>query len=268
MDDLNWLYVKELAISWVKEAAEKLKDSLHKDIKIETKSNPDDLVTEMDRKIEQFFLSKIKKHFPTHLFLGEEGVYKQDLTREGTLWIIDPIDGTTNFVHQQYNFAISLAVYHNGVGMIGITYNVMSDELFHAVRGQGAYLNSRRLPKLKTVRLEESILGLNARWLLTKDAKQSERLINLSKSVRSIRSYGSAAIEIAYVVLGRLDGYISLRLAPWDFAAGLVLLQEVGGKYSTFDGKPLNILQESSVFVGEKKLHEEVMENIIKKGAE
>lgn len=264
MDEINWLELEKIAISWVKEAAKQLKESLFENIKVEYKSNPDDLVTEMDRKIERFFLYKIKEHFPTHSFLGEEGSGEKVDSKEGTLWIIDPIDGTTNFVHQQYNFAISLAVYHNGVGMIGITYNVMSDELFHAVKGHGAYLNSTRLPKLNDVRLEESILGLNARWLITKDVERNECLINISKSVRSIRSYGSAAIEIAYVVLGRLDGYISLGLSPWDFAAGIVLLNEVGGIYTTFDGKPLDISRRSSVFVGKKQFHNEVMTKLIK----
>lgn len=265
MDDINWLDLEKIAITWVKEAAALLKESLFKNIKVESKSNPDDLVTEMDRKIERFFLSKIKENFPTHAFLGEEGVGENIDSKNGTIWIIDPIDGTTNFVHQQYNFAISLAVYHNGEGMIGIIYNVMSDELFHAVKGHGAYLNSTRLPMLREVRLKESILGLNARWLFTKNEEMNECLIEIAKSVRSIRSYGSAAIEIAYVVLGRLDGYISLGLSPWDFAAGMVLLREVGGVYTTFEGEPLDILQRSSVFVGKKQIHHEVLTNIIKR---
>lgn len=264
MCEINWLHLERLAITWVKEAAEQLKNSLFEKIKVETKSSPDDLVTEMDRKIEQFFFHKVKESFPDHSFLGEEGGGEKALTKEGVLWIIDPIDGTTNFVHQQYNFAISLAVYHNGVGMIGITYNVMSDELFHAVKGHGAYLNSVRLPKLKDVRFDESIIGLNARWLFASDEEVCKRLIAISNSVRSIRSYGSAAIEIAYVVLGRLDGYISMGLSPWDFAAGMVLLAEVGGQYSTFEGKELDIMRKSSVLVGKKQFHEEVLRRFAK----
>lgn len=264
MGELNWLDLEKMAISWMREAGERLKSSLLENIIVESKSNPDDLVTQMDRGIEQYFLQKIKEHFPTHSFLGEEGGGGSVSSKEGTLWIIDPIDGTTNFVHQQYNFAINLAVYHDGVGMIGITYNVMADELFHAVKGHGAYLNNTRLPYLEDARLDQGILGLNARWLISEDQELNDRLTKLCNSVRSIRSYGSAAIEIAYVALGRLDSYISIQLSPWDYAAGMVLLAEVNGVASTLEGAELDILQASSVLVGKRKIHDEVITRFVK----
>jgi myo-inositol-1(or 4)-monophosphatase len=264
MSELDWLELEKLAITWVKDAGRQLKSSLLEIIIVESKSNPDDLVTEMDRRIEKFFLHKIKETFPSHSFLGEEGGGEKVDSTDGTLWIIDPIDGTTNFVHQQFNFAISLAVYHNGEGMIGITYNVMGDELFHAVKGHGAYLNDLRLPEIADVKANKAIIGLNARWLLVKDKRISEPLGKICNSVRSIRSYGSAAIEIAYVAAGRLDSYISMQLSPWDFAAGMVLLREVNGECKTFDGEDLDLLMTSSVFVGKQFLIDEIINHVIK----
>lgn len=265
MCELNWIQLKETAISWTKEAGEILKESLLTHIKVEYKSNPDDLVTEMDRKVERFFLEKITTHFPDHSFLGEEGINEEVDSLEGTLWIIDPIDGTTNFVHQQYNFAISVAVYHHGIGKIGVIYNVMDNELFHAVQGKGAFINDQRLPELEVVTVNEALLGLNARWLLKKDRSETGILAELVKTVRGVRSYGSAAIEMAYVAANRLDGYISMNLAPWDFAAGKVILEEVGGVITTFKGEPLNMLKKSSVFVGKKSFHEEVLTMLIER---
>lgn len=267
MSQVDWFEIERMAKDWAKEAGHILKEYLLSNIKIkvESKSHPNDLVTEMDRKIESFLIHKISKHFPHHSFLGEEGSCKEARSKKGTVWIIDPIDGTTNFVHQQFNFAISIAVFHDGVGMVGVVYNVMGGEMFHALRGNGAFLNGKRLEKLKSTQLEKAILGLNTNWIVS-ERKEQPNLIELSKKVRAVRSYGSAAIEIAYVAANRLDGYISLRLSPWDFAAGLVLLEEVGGKYSTLNGERLDCLTGSSVFVGKPTLHEEVIQTFFHKG--
>ncbi|WP_096199199.1 inositol monophosphatase family protein [Bacillus sp. FJAT-45350] len=265
MNEIDWFDVEKIAKDWVKEAGQLLKESMLQTIEVESKSNPDDLVTEMDRRIERYFLNKINERFPNHQFLGEEGSGEVVESEKGIVWIVDPIDGTTNFVHQKYNFAISLAVYENGIGKIGLIYNVMADELFSAVKGNGAYLNDTKLPKLAPVSVEKAIIGLNARWLLEEENSTNKCFKRLVESVRGVRSYGSAAIEICYVVAGRLDGYISLGLSPWDFAAGTVLLEEVNGCYSTFDGKPLNILKSSSVFVGKPKFHDEIIKDFVQK---
>ena len=265
MDEINWKEIEAIAIPWIKEAGKMLRNSLLHTIKVESKSNPDDLVTEMDRAVESFFLNKIETMFPNHSFLGEEGLGDQVTKATGTIWILDPIDGTTNFVHQQYNFAISLAVFDQGVGKVGIVYNVMAEELFTAVQGHGAYLNGERLQRLTTVPVNEAILGLNARWLLPQRPYQAS-LIEIAKSVRGIRSYGSAAIEICYVACGRLDGYISLKLSPWDFAAGIVLLEEVGANYTTINGNELALIEPCSVFVGKTGFHDEIIATYFKEG--
>ncbi|WP_209125824.1 inositol monophosphatase family protein [Alkalihalobacillus sp. BA299] len=265
MNELDWLKIKQMAIMWVKEASNQLKASLVETIRVETKSSPDDLVTEMDRKIEQYFLRKIQAHFPNHAFLGEEGISGEEYKNRDTIWIIDPIDGTTNFVHQQYNFAISVAVYHKGEGKVGLIYDVMNDDLYHAMAGDGAYKNDDRLERLTPVDIDKAIIGLNARWLLYKKKANHLTMIELVDKVRGVRSYGSAALEMAYVASGRLDGYVSLKLSPWDFAAALVLLKEVGGCYSTFYGESLAILKSSSVFVGRPQFHQKVIQKFVHK---
>ena len=136
------------------------------------------------------------------------------------MWILDPIDGTMNFIHQQRDFAISLGIYENGIGTIGLVYDVVHDELYHALKGSGAYMNEIKLPELENAEVDKAILSLNATWLLENDRIDHNLLIPLAKDVRGIRSYGSAALEMVFVASGRLDAYISLRLAPWDFACG------------------------------------------------
>src|SRR5690625_2784749 len=157
----NWQALEKTARDWTYEAAELIKDSFSSSIRIETKSNPDDLVTEVDREIENFFYDKIARSFPHHDFIGEEGAAQTPESLEGTVWIIDPIDGTMNFVHQQENFAISVAVYHHGIGKIGIVYDVMNDALFHAVKGGGAFLNESELVPVKDRPLQEAVIGIN-----------------------------------------------------------------------------------------------------------
>lgn len=263
--DRNWNELADTAIMWVKEAGELLRASLKEQLQIEVKANDGSLVTQMDRMIENFFCKKIKEHFPQDGYLGEEGNRKEIDPHSGTLWIIDPIDGTTNYIYQKYNFAISLAVYYEGVGQVGVVYNVMADELFYAVKGHGAFVNGTLLEKLGEVPISKGIVGLNARWLIQADKEETNTLVEMIKYVRGIRSYGSAAIEIAYVAAGRLDGYISMRLSPWDFAAGKILLAEVGGIITTFEGEAVDMIKASSIFVGNPTFHREVMEGFLKK---
>jgi myo-inositol-1(or 4)-monophosphatase len=260
----NWSLLYDHAKEWIMEAGKRIRDSFSTELMIKTKSSPDDLVTNMDQDIEKFFIQKITSTFPTHKILGEEGFGDKITKLQGVTWIIDPIDGTMNFVHQQRNFAISVAIYHDGIGMIGFIYDVVSDELYHAQKGQGAFFNDVRLPVLSPVRLEESIIGINATWVTENRRINAAALSPLVKKVRGTRSYGSAAIEMAYVASGRLDAYITMRLSPWDFAAGLILIEEVGGKVSTIEGKSLNLLEQNSVFACNTSIHDEVIQTYIK----
>ncbi|OIJ13301.1 inositol monophosphatase [Anaerobacillus alkalilacustris] len=258
MSDTYWDRVSKIAKHLVRDAAKIIKNSLEKELIVEFKSNPNDLVTEMDRKVEGFFEEAIKKAFPDHLVLGEEGTGKEIKTLDGIVWIIDPIDGTTNFVHQQRHFAISVGIYENGIGKVGIIYDVMADEFFYAKQGQGAYLNGVKLPELQETSVQKSLIAVNPGWLLKEEA-----LMKLVKDCRGARSIGAAAIELTAVAANRMDAYISLRLSPWDFAGGLIILEEVGAKVTTLEGKKLNLLEGSSIFVAKNRLFEEIQEKYL-----
>jgi myo-inositol-1(or 4)-monophosphatase len=261
-----WQEIETYAKKWIIEAGAKIRASFSKELNVETKSNPNDLVTNMDKETERFFIEKINETFPDHAVLGEEGLGNQLEQCSGVVWIIDPIDGTMNFVHQKRNFAISVGVYKNGVGQIGLIYDVVNDELYHAVRGNGAYLNDMRIPRLNEGEVTKAVIGINATWVIDNKRIDPSILSALVRDARGTRSLGSAALEIAYVATGRIDAYISLRLAPWDFAAGLVLLEEVGGIASNLRGEPLNIFEVNSVFVSKPGLHQEVLEKYLKGG--
>ncbi|WP_449539870.1 inositol monophosphatase family protein [Ferdinandcohnia sp. Marseille-Q9671] len=262
---VNWDEIEHHAVAWIKEAGERIRQSFNMKLVIETKSNPDDLVTNMDKETEQFFIEKIHQTYPTHKILGEEGLGDQIEALKEITWIIDPIDGTMNFVHQQRHFAISVAVYEEGIGHIGLIYDVVHDELYRARKGQGAYFNSTKIEPLGDVPLERAMLAINATWVTENKRIDPKILIPIVNAVRGTRSYGSAALEIAYVVTGRIDAYITMRLSPWDFAAGVVLIQEVGGVITTLDGEPLNLLTENSVFVARANLHNEIFTNFLKR---
>lgn len=249
-------YVKK----WLKEARQRIIRSFNDILYIQTKSDKNDLVTNIDKEIEQFFINNIRAVFPDHHIIGEEG-FGDDLKRlDGTVWLIDPIDGTMNFVHQQRNFMISIGVYEDGIGKCGYIYDVVHDELYHAIKGKGAYLNDRALVKLREdVDVAEAIISLNASWLTSDYYMDASRLIQLVKDVRGTRSYGSAALEFAYVATGRLDAYLTMRLSPWDFAAGKIIVEELGGIVTTLKGEPLKLLEKNAVLVSKPGLHKELL---------
>ncbi|MCY7962398.1 inositol-1-monophosphatase [Bacillus inaquosorum] len=262
----NWTEIDEIAKKWVREAGARIKQSMHESLTIETKSNPNDLVTNIDKETEKFFIDRIQETFPGHRILGEEGQGDKLHSLEGVVWIIDPIDGTMNFVHQQRNFAISIGIFENGEGKIGLIYDVVHDELYHAFSGRGAYMNETKLAPLKETVIEEAILAINATWVTENRRIDSSVLAPLVKRVRGTRSYGSAALELANVAAGRIDAYITMRLAPWDYAAGCVLLNEVGGIYTTIEGEPFTFLANHSVLAGNPSIHKTIFEEYLHAG--
>lgn len=262
----NWVEIDTQAKAWVKEAGQMIKNSFTKTLKVGTKSNKNDLVTEIDKKTEQFFIEKIRHKYPGHKILGEEGLGDQITSTEGIIWMVDPIDGTMNFVHMQRNFAISIGIYENGIGKIGLVYDVVHDELYHAIKGNGVYMNDVALKPLQPANVSKGIIGLNPTWVTENKRIHPSILGSLVKDLRGTRNYGCASLEIAYVAAGRLDGYISLRLSPWDYAAGKILVEELGGIVTDLRGESLNLLDQTSVFISKPGLYEEVMKNYLHNG--
>lgn len=260
--DIEEIYA--YATSWIKEAGDRIKQSFQTTLSIETKSNANDLVTNIDKETESFFISRIKEKFPAHRVLGEEGIGSPIKELNGVVWIIDPIDGTMNFIHQQRNFAISIGIYKDGVGIIGLIYDVVQEELYHAQKGKGAFLNNVPLRLLEEVEVSEAIIGLNATWVTKNRRIDPAILSKLVTDVRGTRSYGSAALEMANVAAGRLDAYITLRLSPWDFAAGLIIIEEVGGKSSNLKGEPIQLLEQNTILISKPGLHERILDRYLK----
>jgi myo-inositol-1(or 4)-monophosphatase len=259
----NWKEIDAKAKEWIKEAGGIILSSLKEELIIETKSNASDLVTNIDRQIEQFFIQKINEEYPEHFVLGEEGYGDTLTSSQGTVWLIDPIDGTMNFVHQKRNFAISIGIYHDGAGQIGLVYDPVHDELYHAIRGEGAFCNELPIPKLKPGTMAEGIVCVNATWLTQNSYLDHVKMGELVRRARGTRSYGCAALEFVYVATGRVDAYITPRLSPWDFGGGAIIVQEVGGLVSTFEGNALNITEKSSVLVARPDIYEEILSQYV-----
>jgi len=245
------------------EAGARIRQSFSYDLVVETKSGNNDLVTNIDRDTELFFIEKIKNFDSTHRILGEEGMGEKVDSLEGVVWIIDPIDGTMNFVKQHRNFMIMVGVYEDGVGKLGYILDVMRGDIFYAIAGEGAWYNYTPMRKLPDVKLEEAIIGINANWVTPNDKINHEKMIELIRTVRGTRSYGSAAMEIAYVVSGKLDCYISMRLAPWDIAGGLVIANEVGALATNLKGESFDLLTQDSFIIANPFIHRTILDNYV-----
>lgn len=189
---------------------------------------PNDFVTETDQLVEQEIIAIIRKAHPNHSILGEEG---GKLEGNDSMWIIDPIDGTRNFMHGFPHFAVSIAFSFKGKVEHGVIYDPVRQELFSASKGKGAQLNDRRIRVSKHSRLEECLLGTGFPYRHSPEHQTAyvNSLQELIPLCGDIRRAGSAALDLAYVASGRLDGFWELKLKPWDTAAGTLLIKEAGG---------------------------------------
>src|SRR5699024_738580 len=250
---------------WTLQAGILIREKINSPGKIDIKSNPNDLVTEVDQEVEFFFANKIKTYYPNHLLLGEEGYGHKKIDQNKTIWILDPIDGTMNFVHQKQNFAISIGIYDNDIGEIGFIYDVMNNNLYSAMRDGGAFKNDRKLDQLSTnKRLEESILCMNHYWLTENNHINHQEVEQLVRDVRGTRAYGSAALEFAYIAEGALDAYVTMQLEPWDFAAGRIIVQEVGGLTTNIFGEEIGVLERSSILTCNPSLQDTLINQYFK----
>lgn len=201
-----------------------------------TEKKPNDFVTEVDQRVEQAIIDVIKKAYPSHAILGEES--GELMGNSEYQWIIDPIDGTRNFIHGFPHFAISIALAHKGKIEHGVIYDPLRQELFTATRGKGAQLNERKIRVGARKRLEECLLGTGFAYRHTdKDNPVPLHVFNtIQTTCGDIRRAGAATLDLAYVACGRLDGFWEMGLQLWDIAAGILLVKEAGGIVSDFDG--------------------------------
>ncbi|MWC29935.1 inositol monophosphatase family protein [Paenibacillus sp. MMS18-CY102] len=264
-----------VAINSAAKAGEWIKTKLGKHTTLNLKYSAQDLVTEVDKGAETMIRNLIMTHFPHHSFLGEEGVQPgpeaseralSNVQDEEYLWIVDPVDGTTNFVHGFPFFSVSIALAHKGEVIVGIVYDPMRDELFVAEKGKGAYVHGQRMSVSEEATLRESLVatGFPADPLMLQPNLQ--QLQALAPQVRNVRSGGSAALHMAYVAAGRLSGFWEQGLNAWDIAAGYLLIKESGGQISDMAGEPYH-LGVRHVAATNGRIHDSFIDELKKAGA-
>ena len=223
-----------------------------------------DFVTDADKGAEQAIIDVLSDAFPDHAILAEESGQsgggksgKSEYT-----WIIDPLDGTTNFIHGFPQYAVSIGLQHKGLITQAVVYDPASNELFTASRGRGAFLNDRRLRVSKRVSMRDALIGTGFQF---RDFARLDRYLTMLRQVTSkcagVRRAGAAALDLAYVAAGRLDGFWEFGLAPWDMAAGSLLIQEAGGLVADFDGES-GYLDSGCIVCGNPKVFAQLLRTI------
>ena len=197
---------------------------------------PANFVSLADKRAEQMLYEDLTKARPGYGFLGEEGGTREGTDKSNT-WIVDPLDGTTNFLHGIPQFAISIGLQREGVIIAGVIYNPANDELYMAERGKGAFLNDQRLRVAARKQLNECVIACGLPNIGRGDHELSRReMAEMQPRVAGLRRFGAASLDLAFVAAGRLDGYWERNLQPWDIAAGLIMVREAGGVVSGIEG--------------------------------
>lgn len=214
------------------------------------------LVTEADRLSEALIVDRIRSSFPDHDILTEES--PEIAGSSGFRWIIDPLDGTTNYAHSYPVFCVSIALEVKGVIMFGAVCNPMLGELFLAERGAGAFLNGRRLTISRTEMLSHSLLATGFPYDIRQDRNNNINYFKvMALNAQAVRRTGSAALDLAYLAAGRFDGFWELKLMPWDTAAGWLLVEEAGGIVTDFRGDPYHLLSRN-ILASNGLIHAEI----------
>ena len=228
-----------------------------------------DFVTEIDKKSERLIIDRIQKSFPGDRIQAEESGFtpgrpshatgqSRRMTGRDRLWIIDPLDGTSNYIHQFPMFSISIAVQENGVLRAGVVYDPLHDELFFAQKGKGAYLNKKRIRVTRVGRLADALMATGIPFRARERFEEYlESFKKISVSSVGLRRGGSAALDLAYVACGRFDGFWEIDLSPWDIAAGDLLVREAGGFVSDVWGGPKH-LKTGDTLASNGRIHKEL----------
>jgi myo-inositol-1(or 4)-monophosphatase len=215
-----------------------------------------DFVTEVDRAAEQAIVDILLKAYPDHAILAEESGASGD--SEYT-WIIDPLDGTTNFIHGFPQYAVSIALRHREHVTQAVVYDPTRNELFTATRGRGAFMNERRIRVSRRTKLSECLIGTGFPFRSFEHLDEYVRMFrSITEHTAGIRRPGAAALDLAYVAAGRLDGFWEIGLSPWDMAAGSLLILEAGGLVSDFKGEPA-YLSEGRIVCGSPKIFPQLL---------
>jgi myo-inositol-1(or 4)-monophosphatase len=241
----------------VLEAGKIIIENLNKNKEIIDKGEVD-FATHVDHEVELFLRNKIEKTYPDHTIVGEE--LGESLSTSDYRWFIDPIDGTKNYAHNLPGFSVSVALAKNEEVIASAVYDPSKKELFSASKGEGAFLNGKKIECGKKKNLKKCILVCNRGFSYTKYNRF--QYINLTKKCPVLRILGGAALEICYIACGRLDIFVNTRIYPWDFAAGILIAKEAGAKITDFKGKKVS-LTETDIIISNSFIFPEVL-NIIR----
>ncbi|MBS0604082.1 MAG: inositol monophosphatase [Verrucomicrobia bacterium] len=251
-----------VAIQSAMQAGALLRSGFGTDFKIDSKEGKQNLVTEYDKSSEACIISTILRHFPDHAILAEESGETQN-GKSSVIWIIDPLDGTVNFAHGLPVFSVSIAAAIDGTVVSGVVYQPMTQELFTAEKGKGAYLNGKQIFVSKVDSFESSLMSTGFPYNVDKDPLHCvEKFAQMQLKGVPIRRLGSAAIDMSYVAAGRCDAFWEVGLHPWDMAAGKLLVEEAGGKVSHWDGSPHKIFGYETMLATNGLLHKSMLEHL------
>ncbi|MBI1848629.1 MAG: inositol monophosphatase [Candidatus Rokubacteria bacterium] len=248
---------RSVAIDAARSAGRLLLSQLVGARRIDYKTSPTNLVTEMDRRAEALILDALARAFPDDAVLAEESGPRAGTS--GRRWLVDPLDGTTNYAHGVPVFGVSIALETAGRAVLGVIYDPSLDELYVAERGGGAWLGDQRLAVSRTETLNESLLTTGFPYdIRTNDDNNLREYAVFSRRARAVRRIGSAVIDLAWVAAGRYDAYWELTLGPWDVAGGGLLVEEAGGRVTGIHGEPLD-LDRPTLIASNGRIHDAIL---------
>lgn len=258
--------VTQIAIEAALQAGEILQQGFGTHFSVASKEGRHNLVTEYDHRSEKHILQFISSKVKDSEFLAEESGLTGKKT-SGLLWIVDPLDGTVNFAHQIPFFSVSIGLEKEGEIFLGVVYQPIFKELFVAEKGKGAFLNGKRLSVTKTSDLHHAIMATGFPYNLHQNPDASiEPFITMLRTGSPLRRLGSAALDLSYVAAGRFDLFFESSLAPWDVAAGKLLVEEAGGRLSQWDNHPFELKSDQSILASNGALHDEASSLLSKRG--
>jgi myo-inositol-1(or 4)-monophosphatase len=228
-------------------------------LRVNTKS-PNDFVTEVDQAAEQAIIETLLTAYPNHGILAEESGRQHGARHSEYLWIIDPLDGTTNFIHGFPVYAVSIALAHRGVIQQAVVYDPARNDLFYASKGRGAFLNDRRLRVSKRTRMQDALIGTGFPFRKGDNFKRYVKMFEeVMQSCAGLRRPGAAALDLCYVAAGYYDGFFETGLNPWDIAAGALMITEAGGLIGNFTGEA-DYLYQREVVAGTPKIYGQLVQ--------
>lgn len=257
------------AIRYVKEASQLIMGHINDPLQMKEKINHSDLVTEVDVQIEQFLCNSIKVDYPEHWILSEEACAQKDAHQmmkhplEGYGWIIDPIDGTINFIHRIQHFAISVGIMKDGLLVCGVVYNPITKELYTAQTGAGAFLNGQQIHVGTEHEISDALLATGFQAVEWKtNSSVLEKIGKIVGKSRNVRILGAASLDLCLVASGRLTGFWHDGLYPWDVAAGSIIIQEAGGIITNRDGDPYH-LSDHTLVASNQRIHQSLLSKLL-----